>query len=242
MDTQCVLNLGVTLAKELDLDSPGVEKFATTIMQNSPIDKVDRNAEKPGIDLYQTGTERHPREIELRPSGLQVAAGIEITPAERIEFVELVANAAEQLGFSKLDLKLVDVRFIFSAKHWGNHHRFLADVFWPAGPIAEFLKDAAIEPHLVDWTFNTHPHGDGNLALAVTVLPSTSGGEIRSGNYDGDEVSLMFGLARTGAFLKFGTLGDVVQGLIRIWEEDFEAKSVQRLVAPLLKAAKATKT
>ncbi len=239
MHQNCILNMGIAAARDvLDLNGPAVEQFAAKVMQNTPVDKSERLTDKPRIELYQRGKERRPREIEITPSAVQAAGGVELSPADRVTFVKFVADAAEQLFVSKLDLKYVDVRFIFRTKHWGNHHKLVADVFWPAGPLANFLRAAQLEPFEIDWDVKSRPSGDDNLLLVATILPRTAESEIRSGAYDGDEISLMLGLARVGGFLRFSSFGEIVQNLLQTWDADLERFVVRELVDPLVNAAK----
>lgn len=239
MTEDCIINLGIECSEQIDLGSTAVLEFAESVTQLIPqLDQVEQDDEKKALSLFQQGKARRSREVEIKADGLQAAAGTVIPADERFPFILSVAAAAERLKLSKYRITVVDLRFIFRVTHWGNHHDLVARTLFSGGGLKTILDDFDSPLDNVALHFTTRPNTDDeNIVLGVSFRTQTTRREIRSGEYDGDSVSVMCGLGRVGGFIKTGSFKDVVQELHDVWTEKLEATLYANVVKPLQEAA-----
>lgn len=239
MTEDCIINLGIECSEQIDLGSPAVLEFAESVTQLVPqLDQVEQDDEKKSLSLFQQGKARRPREVEIKVDGLQAAAGTGIPADERFPFILSVAAAAERLKLSKYRIVVVDLRFIFRVTHWGNHDDLVARTLFSGGRLETILDDFDNPLDTVALHFTTRPcAGDENIVLGVGFRTQTTRREIRSGEYDGDSLSVICGLGRVGGLIKTGSFKDVVQELHDVWTDKLEDTLYINVVKPLQDAA-----
>lgn len=226
-----VLNFGITCKRPLDLQSQSTSDFLDKLSDAAPtLDRINEDAEKGTIELFEQGRLRRLREIEIKPGGLGAAAGNEITPDERHGFLRIVATAAESLKIPKRDVSLVDFRVFFRIEHWGNHHDLVAKALWEPGPLYTMVHELGMPLDDVTIGIRTSPPDRDEFAIGLTVNPRTAPREIRSGEYDGDKLAVVAIIGRTHGFHRAGSFPEMLAELEDIWTK-MASKPIANLAA-----------
>ena len=238
MKSDCVLNFGMRCDEPLDLRSRSILRFAEEVVRIVPeLDQVKRDAKKGEFELFQRGKERRPREVEITEKGVQAAGGMEISIDERVDFVMKIGDAAELLEISKLNLSIVDVRFVFPIKHWGNHHDLVAKALFAGSPLCQMVRDFNSPLDRVDLSLVTRAAKNEDLVLVTSIDPKTVRREIRSGRYEGDEIVVICGVARTGGFVNVESFRGMLAEILDMWADQMESVILTHLVQPLQRFA-----
>lgn len=234
MTDDYVLNFGIKCKRPIDLQSAATSDFLDKLSDAAPtLDRIDEDTEKGTISLFEEGRLRRPRQIEIKSDGVQSEAGSEITLEERHEFLRIVATAAESLKIDKRQVNVVDLRVMFRIKHWGNHSDLAAEALWKPGPLHKMVQAFGTPLKDVSIGFQTSPPERDEFVIALTVAPQTELREIRSGEYDGDELVIMCAVARTKGFLRVGSFSDTLSELEDIWTKTASKPIMDNVVAAL---------
>lgn len=236
MKCDWVLNCGIQHNHVLDIESNAVRDFAEKLVQDVPeLAQVERDKSQKKLSLFEQGKEGWIRRVEIsQTAGLQIATSQEITMQQQAVFVRKVIDNAEDLEISKLEVNTVDVRKIFYVKHWGNHHELLAKALFKGGILWKMFEKMDTPISNLDMSFNIYPKvDDEDIVFGVWANPRTRRREIRSGNYDGDNLILVCGLGRTGGFVKFKNFWEMFSELFEIWKEGLTESVRRHLVKPL---------
>ncbi len=218
MDSECNVNFGITWESAIELRSRPVGDFAREIAGLVPgLDQAERDQESGTLILYQLKGREKIREVRIENNSLQSAAGRELGAEEQAAFVRSVAQAATKLQLSMFDVKLVDLRHIYQVKHWGNHNDLIAVAMLGESPLHSVL--AAIGGNLIGLRlgFVKEPADQRDLSMLVELQPATVPSEVHSGDYDGDRISILCGVARTGGFVRVQSLSEVLDDLDGVW-------------------------
>ena len=232
-----IVNFGVDCTQPVDLQSADVLRFAEDVSRLVPeLDQVERSEKGGKFRLFQRGARGYVREVRVTADGVQAAAGSELAYEERLAFAARVAEALETLRISMFNVRVVDLRHIFRITHWGNHHDLVAQALWGRGLLQGLVQGQTTLLTSVDFAFNCELV-EGNVVFAFAVNPQTSAREIRAQKYDGDDVSVICGLARVGGFVKLKTYADMLAELGELWTRQLKDKVVASIIEPLRRAA-----
>lgn len=238
MPDDYILNFGIEWKRPIELQSPAISSFLDKLGDAAPtVDRFNEDTEKGKIVVFEQGRSRKVREVQLKSDGLLVAAGNELPVGERHDFLRIVASAAESLEIVKRDVSLVDLKFAFEIKHWGNHHDLAARAFCAPGALYKTVQQLGMPLNDLTIAIRTSPPGRDEFMMAVTVFPRTGMREIRSGEYDGDELPILCVIARTHGFHRAGSYPDMLAELEDIWTETASKPVMDNMVAALKRAA-----
>ncbi len=228
----CVVNFGINCTNKIQLRSPQVLRFAEEISVRAP-ELHDVNQDDDVFELFQVEGRSKLRQVRVRTTGVQVAAGKELSIEEQSSFIRVCANAVDYLEIPKISLTMVDLRHIFYVKHWGNHNELIAQAYTGSSPLGAFR--AAVESPLIsnDVAFTVQLSDNTDILVAVNINSATTQGEISSGVYDGDNIDILCGIGRLGGFLKVQRIADMFDELERIWSNRLREPLVENVVQPL---------
>ena len=242
MTDDYVLNFGIECKRPIDLQAPATSAFLDKISDAAPtLDQIEQDTEKGTIQVFEQGKLRRRREVEVNRNGVHAASGSEISAEERHEFLRIVATAAESLEIGKRDVSVIDLRVAFRIKHWGNHHDLTARALWEPGALYTMLQHVGTPLSEVAMVIKTSPPGRDEFMIVFTVNPRTSLREIRSGEYDGDELSIVCAIARVYGFHRAGSFCDMLAELEDIWKTTVAKPVVEDVVAATKSLAAAEK-
>lgn len=238
MTDDYVLNFRIGWKRPIDLQSPSTSEFFDKLSDAAPtLDRYKEDTEKGKIGLFEEGKLRRLRDFEIKSDSLVAAAGSDLSRDERHEFVRIVATATESLEIVKRDVSLVLLRVIVEIKHWGNHHDLAARALCEPGSFYKTVQQLGMP--LVDMTIalRTSPIDRDEFAIGVTVVTQTAEREIRSGDYDGDELGILCDVARTHGFHRAGSFCDMLAELEEIWTRTAAKPIMDNVVESLKRLA-----
>ncbi len=241
METDWAVNFGISTEKPFDVESPAIDKFATEVTRLVPeLSTVERNKEKNTWRLFQSlqkGHPRLPREIQIDPDGLSAASGSGLTTDERIAFLRNVAKAAEELDISKFSIDVIDLKYVFRVRHWGNHHELIMGALLGGSTFSKLPETLKIPVDALELKTGLQIRGSEHIVCVVSLGPQTSRTEIRSGVYDGDEIKIVCGIARVSDFWRAGTFEDMFTELQQTWDRELAPMVIEYVVRPLKERA-----
>lgn len=245
MDDEWSANFGIFTENPFDVESPMIDKFATKVTNLVPeLDTVELDKAKKTWRLIQAARKGHPRlprEIEIDSGGLVAAAGSGLSPAERVAFLRGVSSAAEQLEISKFNTSVVDLKYIFRIPHWGNHHDLIANTLLSHSPLSGLAQKVSGAIVGLELRTTVRIPGEENLLCVITVRPQTTRDEIQRGEYDGDDIRVVCGIARVSDFWKAGTFEDMFVELHQTWQDHLKKVIVGDFVLPIKQNAVSSK-
>lgn len=241
MEDNWAANFGIATENPFDVESPAVDEFASVATRLVPeLSTVERNKAKNTWRLFQSlqkGHARLPREIQIDPGGLAAASGSGLPADERIGFLRNVAKAAEKLGISKFSINVVDVKYVFRIRHWGNHHELIMGTLLEGSAMSRLPKRLAVPVDALELKTGLQVLGSESLVSVLSFAPQTSRTEIRSGVYDGDEIKVVCGIARVSDFWRAGTFEDMFVQLHQAWVNELAPAIIEDIVQPLRQRA-----
>jgi hypothetical protein len=239
MKCEWILNCGIEYNPPLDIESEIVKNFSTSIVHEIPeLTQTERDTENGRFCFFEQGKEARVRQVQIsKDSGLQVGAQDTLTYEEQMSFVRKVIRSAEILKISKFNITMADVRKIFFIKHWGNHHDLLAKSLFKGGALGKMFDEIECPLSKLDLNFNVYPLPNEDIVFGTWAYPRTRRSEIRSGEYAGNSLTLVCGVARVGGFVKFDSLWEMFEEVIKIWDSGLTDKVIKNLVKPLLAVA-----
>lgn len=203
-----VFNTSVRFKHALSLAEGDVLAFFGQVMQALPAlneyrrsdeGKADEvpSAEMESFDLIQRGKGRNVRQLRLRKSELVLAAAppLRLSEADQTARV-LYPIVSERLHPSPLSVDYLDVSFRFEMPYRGNHNQLVLTKLFGNTPLGEVIRgiDGAV--------FNFEPEvklsisSDHSVIAVLTIRTATTPREIESGDYDGDEIQVLCGVAK----------------------------------------------
>ncbi len=232
MPTKSYINFGVNWHKDIDITSQCFTQAIQDLVTVYPSLEVDPKREEQTISVHETQGRDRVRHIQFNPSDYQAACAVP-DEDEQMKFIDDVAKAVKHLPFSLIDLQTVDLRYIFEFKHWGNHHALAAEAFLSTDGFTGRLKDADCPIIRLDTIAGFGIPNRSDLVLVVKIEPKTSFGEVTTGEYDGDNLVVTCGLAKTKGFLQAEDLLAIFKDLQNVWKTTILSAIEQGILGPL---------
>lgn len=148
----------------------------------------------------------------------------------------LLEMAPYHLGLSPLEIEHLEVLFGFDLSFRGNHDEAVAEGLFAESPLACLLDEPGARPVDVQPAFVVSLSDDCRMQARIDVITRTDNYQVRTGDYNEDEISIYLTLRRYWGDRPREPMQDIFSSMFERADELCAARVVPNVVRPISSA------
>lgn len=227
------------LKMDLGLERETVLHFFDSVRREMPTLRRLRRTDDGGLMLEEDEVEMQTRRwLRIDSNAVRFGRHNPGTKAEAGQLGRLVLEKAPyHLTLGDLDYDHLEVVLGFDLEYRGNHDQLIADTFYADGPFGAFLSHPAVHQSIDAQPFlGVSLNEECDLQVYLEIKSRTSTFEVRTGNFDGQALTVFLTVRRFWGMRHGASLEDAHDALLQTAVDWAESRVVPLIVQPLAQA------